>query len=140
LREEVYEELMKPYFAAGQNHKDFLKVWFNQENTNVQRLRDKKDGKKKKNFYQSYIMIDPYTSRIYAIWELVFLLAAIFEITVVPYVCCTQIENYKSSMFTYQLVADVIWLFHILISSVTAYRVDLELVNTPWPILKRYIK
>jgi hypothetical protein len=74
-------------------------------------------------------MLNPFTSRIYPFWEAIFLFAAIFELVVVPFAACTSIENVEESVFTAMVVVDFIWLLHILISSVTAFKVDLELVD-----------
>jgi hypothetical protein len=85
-------------------------------------------------------MVDPFTSKVYPFWELLFFLAAIFELAVVPFASCTSIPTIEEQLFMPIIIVDIIWLLHILISSVTAFKIDLELVDKPWPIFKRYLK
>ena len=70
LRDDIYHDLMKPYFAAGQNFKDFRKVWLDED----QGIDGFPVGidlalQNRKSFFEKYILINPKTSKVLFYWD-----------------------------------------------------------------------
>ena len=87
LREDLYQNYMKPYFKLGYDYKEFTKLFFQKEVYEDQLIGDEEeDNQRKRNWCERNLIIkDPSSSRLYFIWEFIFLTAFLFEIVLVPY-------------------------------------------------------
>ena len=86
LREDLYQNYMKPYFKLGYGYKDFMKLFFQINDYEVLPSNPEEDNQSRRNWCERNLIIkDPSKSRIFAIWELLFLVAFLVEIVLVPY-------------------------------------------------------
>ena len=78
---------MKPYFKLGYDYKEFTKLFFQKEVYEDQVEDDEEeDNQRKRNWCERNLIIkNPSGSRLYYLWEMIFLTAFLFEIILVPY-------------------------------------------------------
>ena len=78
---------MRPYFKLGYGYKDFMKLFFQKDYyEDAYGKEQEEDPLKKRNWCERNLIIKkPDESRIFQIWEILFLVAFLFEIILVPY-------------------------------------------------------
>ena len=77
---------MKPYFKLGYGYKDFMKLFFQINDYEVVPNNPEEDNQRKRNWCERNLIIkDPSKSRLYFFWEILFLVAFLIEIVLVPY-------------------------------------------------------
>jgi len=78
---------MKPYFKLGYDYKEFTKLFFQKDYyEDAFHQNPDEDNQRKRNWCERNLIIkDPSSSRLYYIWEVIFLVAFLFEIVLVPY-------------------------------------------------------
>lgn len=95
-----------------------------------------KEGKPERNWCdRNFVIKEPGQSRLYFIWQLIFMSAFLIEIVLVPYTSCRQMEgeehiiNIDSILQDYtkelEIAIDAIWIINITLSFLTPF----ELVN-----------
>ena len=85
---------------------------------------------------RNLVIKEPSQSRLYFLWELVFMSAFLIEIVLVPYTACRQNMDDEEiidmqiilSDYTKELeqVIDVIWIMNITLSFLTPFEVDIS--------------
>ena len=87
LREDLYQNYMKPYFKLGYDYKEFTKLFFQKDYYEDAFMVDaEEDIKGRKNWCERNLIIkEPFNSRLFFLWEIIFLFAFLFEIVLVPY-------------------------------------------------------
>jgi hypothetical protein len=100
--------MMKPYFKAGNNYKDFIQVWLDEE------VREGNMSKvKEKGCYEKYILILPGT-RYYLFSKVVFMFTTLWSFIYVPYVTFVKDCSLESPYLEICIVLDVFWLIHMI--------------------------
>ena len=135
---------MKPYFQAGYDYKEFTKTFFGQEYyklTAEAKLSEDKEEQENQNWCEKTMIIrNPGDSKFYIIWELIFMVAILFEVILVPFTACTSIEDTLFSTLNYEYAIDAIWLTNIFICFCTPFTRDVEKKNKCGEIAEKYIK
>jgi len=72
---------MKDFFKEGNTRNDFINKYFDPSFN-----RKKFDEKRKRTFFETYIMIDPEKSKGYVIWQFIMLISCLAEFLMIPYV------------------------------------------------------
>ena len=86
LREDLYQNYMKPYFKLGYGYKDFMKLFFQINDYEVVPNNPEEDNQRRRNWCERNLIIkDPNKSRLYFFWTILFLVAFLIEIILVPY-------------------------------------------------------
>ena len=98
---------------------------------------------------RNLVIKEPSQSRLYFLWELIFMSAFLIEIVLVPYTACRQdMENEDIidmqiilNEYTKELeqVIDVIWIMNITLSFLTPFEVDISYNDNFKDIAKNYI-
>ena len=98
---------------------------------------------------RNLVIKEPSQSRLYFLWELVFMSAFLIEIVLVPYTACRQNMDDEEiidmqiilSDYTKELeqVIDVIWIMNITLSFLTPFEVDISYNDKFQDIAKNYI-
>ena len=80
------------------------------------------DGQlKKKNCCEQYFIMDPNKKNsLLPLWKLIFMIAIICEMALVPYTACLGIEKIYSDYKRIELMIDLIWIMNILVTFCTA--------------------
>jgi hypothetical protein len=107
LKNDVYLEIMKPYFKAGNNYKDFMYKWFGEK------VKDKPLVKHEKPFFERYLMIT-IDSRTYLFYRVMFLVTSMLSYCLVPLECLVLNNRLPNSLHALSVASDVMWLVHIL--------------------------
>jgi len=133
LKNEIYLEMMKPYFKAGNNYKDFVKVWFEEE------VNDNLKPKEDSSFFEKYLLIK-IDSKYYIAFKMVILFAAMINFVFVPYNTfvaeCSLESPYKQVI----IFLDVLWILHILLNFMFGYIRESKQENSALLIASRYLK
>ena len=117
--------------------KDFMKLFFQKEYFEDQLAQERDEGNKNpRNWCDRNLVIkEPSQSRLYFLWELVFMSAFLIEIVLVPYTACRQnqdedILNMEHILNDYtkelEQVIDVIWVMNITLSFLTPFEQDIS--------------
>lgn len=76
--------MMKPYFKAGNNYKEFIQVWLNEEyNEPIQNIITEKT------FFAKYLLI-VFESRYYFIFKVIDMLQSVANFIFVPYIVMVE--------------------------------------------------
>jgi len=94
----------------------------------------------KKTFVEAYLIKDPKKSKAYNYWEILFLLILIVEFALIPYTMCTVVEEVLQVTQTIEIVIDILWLGHIMVSFTTAFYREGEPVTNIREISVKYLK
>ncbi len=71
---------------SSYQYKDFMKLFFQKEYYEEQLSKDEEEDRPQRNWCERNIIIkDPGSSRLFYLWEIIFLLAFLVEIALVPY-------------------------------------------------------
>lgn len=115
--------------------KDYFEDEFNNENKN--------DLEQKRNWCERNLIIkDPNSSRLYYLWEIVFLVAFLISIVLVPYTSCRGNEiEYILDRYTKELeiFIDIVWIMNITLSFLTPYEQDMGLSDRFVDIARNYM-
>ena len=144
LREDLYKDIMKPYFQAGYDYKEFTKTFFGKEYYTFSadaKGQEEDDNEGNQNWCERNLIIkDPSKSKIYILWELIFMVAMLIEATLVPFTACTDIEHVLKTTIRYEQFVDAVWLIQIVVSFITPYTREVEKVIKCSDIAEKYIK
>lgn len=115
--------------------KDYFEDEFNNDNKN--------DLEQKRNWCERNLIIkDPNSSRLYYLWEIIFLVAFLISIVLVPYTSCRGNEiEYILDRYTKELeiFIDVVWIINITLSFLTPYEQDMGLSDRFVDIARNYM-
>ena len=117
LKKEIYGEMMKPYFKAGNNYKEFITIWFDET------VQEHSIHKQSKSFFEKYLLIKT-ESKNYIFFKIFSMLTACLAFVFVPYYTfvnnCDLSEPWKSIV----LALDIFWILHVLLQFMFAYKRD----------------
>ena len=115
-----------------------MKLFFQKEYFEDQLAQEREESSKNpRNWCDRNLVIkDPSQSRLYFLWELIFMSAFLIEIVLVPYTACRQndqtegivnmqviLEDYTKEL---EQVIDVIWIINITLSFLTPFEQDIS--------------
>ena len=101
--------MMKPYFKAGNNYKDFVQVWLDEEVKEGITINKAKE----KGCYEKYILIKPET-RFYLFSKIVFMFVTIITFIFVPYVTFVKDCTLESPYLETCIILDIFWIIHMM--------------------------
>lgn len=122
---------MKPYFKLGYGYRDFMKLFFQKDYyEDIGHKEDEEDNQKRNWCERNLIIKDP-NSRLFFLWELVFLIAFLIEIVLVPYTSCSKDIDWilEENTKALEQVIDVIWIINITLSFLTPSEPDISYEN-----------
>jgi len=101
------------------------------------------DSQRKRNWCDRNLIIkDPMQSRLYFLWEIIFMSAFLVEILFVPYTSCrtTEIMNIlEESSSVLEMTIDVVWILNITISFLTPFEQDIGYNDRFGDIARNYV-
>jgi len=126
LKEEVYEGVMKKYFATGQDHSNFSSLFFEgNDYKNRIKLKAALNKKEVKNFYQTYLLIDPQSSRLFDLWQLCMLASYLVEMVLIPYTVFVGYETMlHESTWQIEMAIDALHVVNIFVIVCTQTKGD----------------
>jgi hypothetical protein len=117
LKKEIYGEMMKPYFKAGNNYKEFITIWFDET------VEDHQVLKIEKTFFEKYLLIKT-DSRNYIIFKIFSMITACLAFVFVPYYTFVNNCDLSGSWKSIVLALDMFWILHVLLQFMFAYKRD----------------
>ena len=134
---------MKPYFKLGYGYKDFMKLFFQINDYEVVPNNNEEENQRKRTWCERNLIIkDPSKSKLYFFWEILFLVAFLIEIVLVPYTSCSKnIEQIlEEDTKTLEQIIDGIWIVNIVLSFLTPIEQELAYTDTFKEIACNYLK
>lgn len=88
----------------------------------------------------TYLIKDPKKSKPFMYWERLWFFVLITDFTLIPYTITTGIEDVLTVTKQVEVLIDILWICHIIITLTTAFYRDSEIVTDLKEIVPRYMK
>lgn len=126
--------MMKPYFKAGNNYKDFIQVWLDEEVKEINLTQ-----KQEKGLYEKYILIKP-DSKFYLFSRCLFLLTCLMSFIFIPYVVMVRYCKLDTPYHEITVTLDALWILHMIQEFQFGFKRDSQMITSFWKIAKRYFR
>ena len=108
LRQDCYQDLMKPYFKVGGNTaKDFSKTWLNEDRDEKPRIK-----KTEISLFQKYILVKP-NQKYYIASRVFFFCVYLLSFVLTPFFVMVQNKKKEAPNFILIIFIDLMWIVHI---------------------------